>query len=383
MFKYITGNVVYPVRLSATSTLLHYLKNMKRADYREEMCSRIISDCQCCSSYKGRMMFLDVVDMILEQFSRNFFKINFFKSVLLLSNDKVINIRMRFYRMLPSLKRCLKLPSDRLLLKELESCVRLAISSEVDPESSNCLRESVAELDQVNVTLEVYSRQTYFEDEIIDHQKEEEEKQLWGEEGVLSAVSKQHLNGSIKRSMSSDDRLKSASLPRVCPDKGGKAPLSKMGQGKKQMYSPQIGKKSSCHSSSSTGSGFATPPSSLKLSGDTNKSGSVSHLSKKTMTPSVSVGLAISSGEGSADSTPNHSPVTGRTTSLQNLTSSQKSHKVKSPSPLGPRRNTSPTMVRASKGTTSKLAKTPSKDIVSPSGSGAKKKVPIQKQKRL
>ena len=64
---------------------------------------------------------------------------------------------MRFYGMLPHLKRCLKLPRDHALLQKLETTVRLVISSELDTEASIFLREAVEELDQVNVSLEVVS----------------------------------------------------------------------------------------------------------------------------------------------------------------------------------------------------------------------------------
>ena len=76
---------------------------------------------------------------------------------LSLHQDRTVNVRMRFYLMLPNLKRCLKLPRDHALLQKLEATVRLVISSELDTEAAIILREAVEELDQVNVSMEVVS----------------------------------------------------------------------------------------------------------------------------------------------------------------------------------------------------------------------------------
>ena len=58
-----------------------------------------------------------------------------------LFQDPVVNVRLKFCSVLPSLKSVLKLPSNRQLLQQLEQCVRRLVSSEQEPDVSAAIRE--------------------------------------------------------------------------------------------------------------------------------------------------------------------------------------------------------------------------------------------------
>ena len=66
--------------------------------------------------------------------------------------DPVLNVRLKFCSVLPSLKSVLKLPSDRQLLQQLELCVRKLLSSEQDVDMSASVREVSRAIDRSCVT---------------------------------------------------------------------------------------------------------------------------------------------------------------------------------------------------------------------------------------
>lgn len=77
----------------------------------------------------------------MELFSRRFFKDYFFESALDLALDTVPNIRLRLCPLLPKLKAHIKLPSDRNLLQQLESCVRKLLLNEEDRDVNAALQK--------------------------------------------------------------------------------------------------------------------------------------------------------------------------------------------------------------------------------------------------
>ena len=64
-----------------------------------------------------------------------------FRCEFFLFQDPVINVRLKFCSVLPSLKSVLKLPSNRALLQQLEQCVRRLVTSEQEPDVSVAIRE--------------------------------------------------------------------------------------------------------------------------------------------------------------------------------------------------------------------------------------------------
>lgn len=139
-------------------------------------------ECATHSSYKQRLLFIEICSFVLDMFSRNFFKVHFFQPLLELANvslaltqvhcscdihiciwmphsylvfqDRIVNVRLHLCRLLPSLKSVLKLPGDRVLLQKLEQTVRKLISQERDPDASQAIRDAVTEMDRIEVAME-------------------------------------------------------------------------------------------------------------------------------------------------------------------------------------------------------------------------------------
>jgi serine/threonine-protein phosphatase 4 regulatory subunit 4 len=85
---------------------------------------------------------------VIELYSKNFFKEYFYEYVLELQTDSVPNVRLRLCSILPQLKKIIKLPTDRNLLQQLESCVRKILLSEKD-------RDVLIAIKQVNIIIVV------------------------------------------------------------------------------------------------------------------------------------------------------------------------------------------------------------------------------------
>ncbi|KXJ20795.1 Serine/threonine-protein phosphatase 4 regulatory subunit 4 [Exaiptasia diaphana] len=177
LFRLLSSNRVLPVKLKAAHTLCVFIRFNRRFEHRQELCCRLIQECGRGKSFKSRLLFIDICKYIMELFSRSFFKENFFEFLLELASDPVLNVRLKFCSVLPTLKSVLKL-SDRALLQQLEQCVRKLLSSEQEPDVCSAVREAVMKLDKIEIAMDTFSRRTMFEDDLNDQKKEEEEKLL-------------------------------------------------------------------------------------------------------------------------------------------------------------------------------------------------------------
>ncbi|XP_031572659.1 serine/threonine-protein phosphatase 4 regulatory subunit 4-like [Actinia tenebrosa] len=177
LFRLLSSNRVLPVKLAAARTLCVFIRFNRKFEQRQELCCRLIQECGRGKSYKSRLLFIDICKFIMDLFSRSFFKENFFEFLLELASDPVLNVRLKFCSVLPTLKSVLKL-SDRALLQQLEQCVRKLLSSEQEPDVCAAIREAVMKLDKIEIAMDMYSRRTVFEDDLNDQKKEEEEKLL-------------------------------------------------------------------------------------------------------------------------------------------------------------------------------------------------------------
>ncbi|XP_032233153.2 serine/threonine-protein phosphatase 4 regulatory subunit 4 isoform X2 [Nematostella vectensis] len=177
LFRLLSSNRVLPVKLAAARTLCVFIRYNRRYEQRQELCCRLIQECGRGKSYRARLLFIDICKFIMELFSRSFFKENFFEFLLELASDKVLNVRLKFCSVLPTLKSVLKL-SDRVLLQQLEQCVRRLLSSEQEPDVCAAVRDAVMKLDKIEIVMDTMSRRTMFEDDVNDQKKEEEERLL-------------------------------------------------------------------------------------------------------------------------------------------------------------------------------------------------------------
>lgn len=108
-------------------------------------------------SYFQRVLFLEICNLVLELYSRAFFKENFFEALLDLTLDPVPNVRLRLCPFFPRLKAIIRLPAERSLLQQLETSVRRLLGSERDRDVRAALEKAVMELDRVQVLMESVS----------------------------------------------------------------------------------------------------------------------------------------------------------------------------------------------------------------------------------
>lgn len=178
MFRYITKSCVLPVKMAAGRTYCIFIRSIRKAEQRKELCAKLVEECSKSTSCRQRLFFIDMCQIFLDTFSRNFFKEHFFMPLLSLSEDHIVNVRLRLYRILPNLKATLKLPGDRILLQQLEQVIRKLISQERDVDASQAIRDAVTQLDKIEVAMETLSRRTFLEEDMIDQARVEEEAQM-------------------------------------------------------------------------------------------------------------------------------------------------------------------------------------------------------------
>nr|XP_053639069.1 uncharacterized protein LOC128693421 [Cherax quadricarinatus] len=140
-----------PCRLAAARTLLVYLRHMNTSEQRDHISNTLVSEfCEGNSCHK-RMLFLSVATMVLEMFSKAFFKSNFFRPLLSLHNDRVPNIRLKLVMLLPQMKATISMPEDKGRLQELETVVGSLLVNENDRDVSAAISTTISQLDKIEV----------------------------------------------------------------------------------------------------------------------------------------------------------------------------------------------------------------------------------------
>uniref|UniRef100_T1IPS6 TOG domain-containing protein n=1 Tax=Strigamia maritima TaxID=126957 RepID=T1IPS6_STRMM len=166
-----------PCRIAAITTLLIFLRSTIMSNRRQEICTRLVDDLANGYSCHKRMLFITACTIIIELFSKQFFKTHFFSCLLKLTDDPIPNIRLRLCSVLPRLKSLIKLPVDQKLLRLLEAAVRKLVNNETDKDVSAALGQAILELDNVEL-LETDNRHSTSLDDAVDLAKEDEEKLL-------------------------------------------------------------------------------------------------------------------------------------------------------------------------------------------------------------
>jgi len=90
-------------------------------------------------SFYERSLYIDLCAIVLELYSRTFFKEHFAEALLGLYDDSVPNIRLRLCRLLPQVKQSFRLQSDKSLNGLLDSCVQQLASNEKDCDVKDAL----------------------------------------------------------------------------------------------------------------------------------------------------------------------------------------------------------------------------------------------------
>lgn len=102
-------------------------------------------------------MFVDICRIVIELYSKKFFKETFYEYLLELHTDSVPNIRLNLCSILPDLKRLLILPTDRGLLQQLDACVRKLLVAEKDKDVTDGVQSALEELDKIHIPMQSVS----------------------------------------------------------------------------------------------------------------------------------------------------------------------------------------------------------------------------------
>ncbi|XP_076756066.1 serine/threonine-protein phosphatase 4 regulatory subunit 4 isoform X3 [Xylocopa sonorina] len=170
-----------PVRLSAGTLFLYFLRYNTKPMQRVELRTKLYSEMANNSSCYVRMMFVRTMIEALEIFSSVYFKEHFFSVLLNLAEDPIANIRMKVVSLLPQLKSQLRMPADKKLLTALESTVSHLINSEKDGDVLAVLSAVIKKMNEIELKYEGRTPSTpLLKQEIEDARKLEEEKRLSG-----------------------------------------------------------------------------------------------------------------------------------------------------------------------------------------------------------
>ncbi|NWI99928.1 PP4R4 phosphatase, partial [Crypturellus undulatus] len=174
MLTIVLTNNVLPVQKAAARTLCVYLRYNRKQEQRHEVIQKLIEQLGQGKSYWNRLRFLDTCEFIMELFSKSFFCKYFFLPVLELTHDPVANVRMKLCYLLPKVKSTLKIPTDKLLLQQLELCIRKLLCQEKDKDVLTLVKRTVLELDRMEITVDGFQKR-FYENDLLDQEKERQE----------------------------------------------------------------------------------------------------------------------------------------------------------------------------------------------------------------
>ncbi|KAL5254124.1 hypothetical protein ACHWQZ_G013776 [Mnemiopsis leidyi] len=154
LVKLLSSNIMLPVKRSVLKTLVKFLHTCKYAQQRHELTAQIVKGLSRGKKFNQRLLFVDLCFLVLEKFSKKFFKEYCFTPALLLINDPTPIVRIKSSTLLPHLKSQLKMPSDRPLLQQLEASSRRSLMSERNKDVLTHIQRAVIELDKGDVKLD-------------------------------------------------------------------------------------------------------------------------------------------------------------------------------------------------------------------------------------
>ncbi|KJH50653.1 HEAT repeat protein [Dictyocaulus viviparus] len=161
-----------PCRLAAVNTLLQFMREQPEKKKREETIEFFKTEIASHVNCYRRQLYLDIVNLVLQLFSRKFFIHYFLDKLLTFANDKVSNIRLRTVRLLAVVKKHLILPDDEQVLLMLERAVREVLSSEKQASTRQLLQAAACELSRTEAK---------DKNDKEDAAREKEENRLWNE----------------------------------------------------------------------------------------------------------------------------------------------------------------------------------------------------------
>ncbi|XP_063958779.1 serine/threonine-protein phosphatase 4 regulatory subunit 4-like isoform X8 [Lytechinus pictus] len=335
-FKHVTSHRALPIQHAAARTLCVLMRNCRKLDHRQDMVAKLIHECCRSKSSRYRRLYIDICVIVMEMFSKSFFKDNFMEPLMDLTADPVPNIRLKMCSLLPRIKHQMKLPEDRENLQALELVVRRLLSSEKDKDVDVAIRQAVFELDRIQVHVDSLNMSQYYEDDMQDRKKEAEERSMMEierrnmdegiEKGAREKGSARHTEKKKEKeskteknvhthSQSNPASAPSTSSRKAASHKAQKAPKSEVSSAPPSRTSTRAGKKSP----SAT---LLEPNNNVKSTTSRNRSGSDGLLATSMMRNTRTTRVLEYS---SSLSSPTASSAAKRSTSGTHVSESRKS----------------------------------------------------------
>ena len=114
--------------MAAVKVLPGLVRRLPRLGTRLDIAGRLAREWGCGRSCHNRITYCDLAEAFLTTFSRRFFRDHLLEPMLDLLDDPVVNVRLRACRLLPQLKRTLRLPEDTAVLERLSKVRSLSLS---------------------------------------------------------------------------------------------------------------------------------------------------------------------------------------------------------------------------------------------------------------
>ncbi|KAL3084724.1 hypothetical protein niasHT_031609 [Heterodera trifolii] len=161
-----------PCRIAAAQTLLLMMREFSTSRARQTIVDFFVHEIGHHSNCYRRRLLLDIVPLLLQYFSREFFIDKFLPAVLKLSADPISNIRLQLCRTLPKIKQYLMFPNNDESLSNLERVVRELLASEQNALSRQLIQQFACELSRTEMDKKECR---------ANRAKLAEEKRLWTE----------------------------------------------------------------------------------------------------------------------------------------------------------------------------------------------------------
>ncbi|XP_044009908.1 serine/threonine-protein phosphatase 4 regulatory subunit 4-like isoform X2 [Aphidius gifuensis] len=168
-----------PIKLSAGKTLLVLIRYNIKQQQITELHGKLITEFAQNNNSYIRIQFLRIVDIATSIFSTYYIKQHFFTIIMNLTEDPIANVRLKAVTLLPMLKLCIRLPTDKKLLLSFEACVRNIMNNETDRDVKFTLTKIIRKIDEIETIHESQIPSVKpNKQEIENFKKYEEEKNL-------------------------------------------------------------------------------------------------------------------------------------------------------------------------------------------------------------
>ena len=127
--------------------MLAILRKIPRANTRNMYLSDLI-ELSVHSSCHKRIQFVEICRIVLELYSKKFFKIHFYHHVILLADDRVANVKISFIKLLADLKKLWKFSSDRDKLEHLDTIARKLLHDK-DKDVFDLAQKAILQMDLI------------------------------------------------------------------------------------------------------------------------------------------------------------------------------------------------------------------------------------------